>query len=312
MPASSLAEIYSKYNLGLFALNIRQFLGKGKINKDIVETAKNNPQDFFYFNNGITAICDEFSIDGNNISAKKLQIINGAQTVGSLASIANSHNEVYDVQVLLRVVETSDPDFRYDIIKNNNTQNVVGAWDFISNDPIQYYLEKNLHNDKPSRGYKFIYKRKRTDLKRKSGVKPVTPELLSKILYSVTDEDFDPYIPLAEGKGKLIDKSGEGLYNKLFKTEVAKWDKEYLNKAKFGINLFFKLDEYFKNLDKEDKLKSVSSLKFIIMALFLKKLSKDGKSIDNFYNEENIFETKAFHDYVDVNVEACDQASKSY
>lgn len=304
VPASSLSKIYSTYKLGLFALNIRQFLGKGKINKDIVDTAKNNPEDFFYFNNGITAICDEFSIKNNTILAKKLQIINGAQTIGSLASAADSHGIVPGVQVLMRIVETNNSEFRYDIIKNNNTQNVVGAWDFVSNDSIQIYLEKNLTNNRLSRGYKFDYKRKRIDKKQKPGVKKVTPELLSKILYSITEEDFDPYVPLAEGKGKLIDKTTEGLYNKLFKTDVGKWDKEYLDKAKFGINLYFKLDDYFKSLNKDNELKTVSSLKFIIIALIMKKLNNDSKTIKDFYIEDSGFlNNQEFIKYVDDNLE---------
>jgi len=303
VPASSLAKLYVEYKLGLFALNIRQFLGKGKINKEIVETAKNNPEDFFYFNNGITAICDEFSIDGDTVTAKKLQIINGAQTVGSLASVSRS--DLKGVKVLMRVVETKDADFRYDIIKSNNTQNVVGAWDFVSNDTIQIYLEKNLNNNRPSRGYKFNYIRKRVAKSQPTGVRKVTPELLSKILYTITVEDFDPYVPLAEGKGKLIDKTGEGLYNDLFKTAVGRWDKEYLDKARFGINLYFKVYDYFNSLDKDNELKTVSSLKFIIMALIMKKLNNDGKSIKDFYKEDNGFlNNQEFIKYVDENLEA--------
>ena len=53
---NTLVNLYRKEKDSLFAYNIRSFLGK-RVNNDIVETAKNRPSDFYYFNNGVAAIC---------------------------------------------------------------------------------------------------------------------------------------------------------------------------------------------------------------------------------------------------------------
>ena len=52
---NTLANFYRKERERLFAYNIRSFLGK-RVNKPVVETAATNPLQFFYFNNGVSAI----------------------------------------------------------------------------------------------------------------------------------------------------------------------------------------------------------------------------------------------------------------
>jgi hypothetical protein len=55
---TTLSALYKKERERLFAYNIRSFLGK-RINRPIIDTALNRPDDFYYFNNGVSAVCME-------------------------------------------------------------------------------------------------------------------------------------------------------------------------------------------------------------------------------------------------------------
>lgn len=53
----------------LYAVNIRGYLGNRGINHEIAQTAVTQPANFFYFNNGVSAICTRFEITGNHLVA---------------------------------------------------------------------------------------------------------------------------------------------------------------------------------------------------------------------------------------------------
>lgn len=146
--ASVLVDLYKRKDVGnrLFNLNIRLPLTTKKVNPEIVKTATEAPEDFFYFNNGVSAVCSGFDKNGNEITAHRFQIINGAQTVSALYQAAKTA-PVTNVYVLFRLTETTEAyggDFTESVIRFNNTQNPVKVSDFFANDKIQIWLEKNL------------------------------------------------------------------------------------------------------------------------------------------------------------------------
>lgn len=147
---NELVNLFNKRGVGLhlFNLNVRLPLATMKVNKKIIDTASSNvdSSSFFYYNNGVSAVCSEYSLTGNTVTAKRFQVINGAQTVKALVT-AYRDNPNNDVYVLFRLTETSDlygGPFTENIIRYNNTQNPVTASDFFSNDPIQEWLRDNL------------------------------------------------------------------------------------------------------------------------------------------------------------------------
>ena len=82
----------------LFDKNLRFGLGKNKINKEIINTAKERPNNFYYFNNGLTITSHGFKVksktDSKSLRIKYPQIINGAQTVNSIyAAYSEKLNE---------------------------------------------------------------------------------------------------------------------------------------------------------------------------------------------------------------------------
>jgi hypothetical protein len=151
--ATEIRNLWSQKGMGnnLFNLNIRSGLGNlGKINPKIQETAKNpeEAKNFFFYNNGITATCSDFTESDSKVTIRNFQIVNGAQTVTSLVrGLGKQGNQ--NIYVLIRLIETNEKysnksAFANNIIRYQNTQNPVKDSDFFSNDKIQLWLSSNL------------------------------------------------------------------------------------------------------------------------------------------------------------------------
>jgi len=148
---NSLRDLYKRHKQSLYAFNIRGYLGSRGINKDLIHTIINEPEDFFYFNNGVSAVCTGFQVNEQTrvVTAQKLQIINGAQTV---TAIANQDPDE-KIEVLFRLTQTesvsTEKGLNQKIIQFNNSQNLIKLSDFRSNDPIQRYLTEKLNFKAP-------------------------------------------------------------------------------------------------------------------------------------------------------------------
>ncbi|MCC5993952.1 MAG: AIPR family protein [Rhodobacteraceae bacterium] len=152
IPGQQLAAIYDRWGARLLEANVRSFLqARAKTNKGIQKTLKEEPDLFFPYNNGLSAIADGVSCvrtaDGLAIaSISNLQIVNGAQTTGTIHAGLKSANEQLSqvfVQMKLTVVP---PDRSEDIVPKiseyANTQNKVNAADFFSNHPFHIRIEQ--------------------------------------------------------------------------------------------------------------------------------------------------------------------------
>jgi hypothetical protein len=236
----------------LFARNIRGFLGKRGINKSIIETANNRPEDFYYFNNGISAICTDFDIDRetNKLTAWNFQIINGAQTVGALYR-AVENPQVY---VLFRLTKTlnvkSEKGINADIILYNNTQNIIKASDFKANDTIQHWLENEFNKCRPESPLTTItYQRKRS-FKQGSGL-VLNLEELAKIRYAFL---YEPTLIHVSPKNLWTSEEDNGLYEKAFGIDgmlVDAWPKGNFNQCLNAISFFTKIKDTIKKQIRE-------------------------------------------------------------
>lgn len=152
VPGEQLAAIYDKWGARLLEANVRSFLqARAKTNKGIQKTVKDEPELFFPYNNGLSATADAVSCvrtdDGLAIaSISNLQIVNGAQTTGSIHGGLKSAKEQLSrvfVQMKLTVVP---PDRSEEIVPKiseyANTQNKVNAADFFSNHPFHIRIEQ--------------------------------------------------------------------------------------------------------------------------------------------------------------------------
>lgn len=146
IPAKTLNRLYSQYGTDLFSANVRDYLGSRKsdsnINNGIKNSAKSKPENFYVYNNGVTALVNDFEYSGDTLTIKGISIVNGAQTTGALGSLTTELDD--KVKVPLRLVKCQDENIIASIVKFNNSQNKVNAPDFRSNDQIQKRLVKEF------------------------------------------------------------------------------------------------------------------------------------------------------------------------
>lgn len=146
VPGAWLVGLLADHGESLFSANVRGYLGSKRsdrnINNGIKRSAATEPTNFWAFNNGVTALVNGFTREGDSLSISGVAIINGAQTTGSLLSADKS--KLADVRVFIRFVHCFDPNLVRRIIRFNNRQNRVEAADFRSNDPIQERLRQEF------------------------------------------------------------------------------------------------------------------------------------------------------------------------
>lgn len=230
--ASQLVELYKNHKKSIFALNVRQFLGQTKKNKGIKESAQKEPQKFFFYNNGVSAVTEELIVHDDHISVTGLSIINGAQTVKSLFD-ANSPKE-QQPKVLLRISEVRLKEKRLildNIIRYNNTQNEIKNSDFRSNDFIQSHYAEQFQLLK-RKGNICEYRPKRIERGRKAPDKLVIQLTdFAKYVYAFIEE---PYTAESSGVTSLFSLEGgkSSNYEKIFgsKDEVISRD-DFLYRA---------------------------------------------------------------------------------
>ncbi|MFA0229369.1 AIPR family protein, partial [Vibrio sp. 10N.261.45.A7] len=139
-----LAKLYRQHDrTELFSANVRGFMGANNkdndkvINAGIQASAKSSPIDFFVFNNGITALVHDFTLDETDPSSiksiKGISIVNGAQTTGSLGSLDDSV-DLSNIEVGVRFIKCENKDKIESITRYNNSQNKVLQSDFRAND----------------------------------------------------------------------------------------------------------------------------------------------------------------------------------
>jgi hypothetical protein len=162
MSAQDAGDMYEKAGLRLFARNIRGYLGETEINEAIKDTLVNEPHNFWYYNNGITIVCDSARQEKQKgqelLRLERPQVINGQQTIRTLTQTKSESASVLVKVIKIPRDNQSDDDYSElirKIVRATNWQNAIKNSDLISNDPVQVYLEREL------RKCKYLYLRKR-------------------------------------------------------------------------------------------------------------------------------------------------------
>jgi hypothetical protein len=154
---SQLKSWWHNHGKRIVAKNIRYALGDTDVNNQIKATAESNPENFWYFHNGITLIADESSRapsasashTSGNFEFRGASIVNGAQTVSTLARIADDE-ALGSVKVSIRVILLSEApdDFGSSVTRTNNLQNRVEGRDFVSRDQEQDRIRGEMSLEK--------------------------------------------------------------------------------------------------------------------------------------------------------------------
>lgn len=238
---ADIAEWHKAHGDLLFSENIRYTLSSSDINSKISETLVKRPADFWYLNNGITAICDEIrrrpvglgeQRESSLWAISNIKIVNGAQTTSAIAEAYKaSPKQVKKGYVQIKVVSLAKAplDIGGLITTATNTQNKVEPRDFLALDPIQDGLAESFKKI----GVQYCYRRGEVIADQKSGLDVQELALsLATCSSSMTD-----VVMAKRNVGSLTDPSGH--YQKLFSTSLdAKscWERHKLwRKAKKAV-----------------------------------------------------------------------------
>ncbi len=151
--ARQLADLYKNHGNALFQKNIRHYLGAQAVNSAISATVTDRPGELFFPNNGLTATCAKITPDpgASNIEGTfnlhGFSVVNGAQTVGSIAMAHANPEEISpDAKVLITLIEIGEAadTLGQQITRARNTQNAVRGLDFAALDPQQERLRQDL------------------------------------------------------------------------------------------------------------------------------------------------------------------------
>jgi hypothetical protein len=172
MPVVEVAKLMQSHGEKLLERNIRRYLGLhgNRVNESIRATLESaEPANFYFFNNGLTLVCNDFSynaLQGGDyqVRVENLQIVNGGLTSMTIFRTiedlqAAGKGLPMDASVLVRLYKLpkDNQDLMLQITHATNSQNPVDLKDLHANDEVQRRLEDNIQ----ALGYH--YRRKRSD-----------------------------------------------------------------------------------------------------------------------------------------------------
>jgi hypothetical protein len=145
--AAELGQWYVDHSRAIFDDNVRVEMDSD-VNNEIVHCLLNEPENFWYFNNGVTALCERWSralTNGREVPYhfEGLRIVNGAQTVSSIGrAMLHDPEAVAKAQVPIRFValDTEGPRFGAKIAYATNRANPMRPRDFLAMDHVQQRL----------------------------------------------------------------------------------------------------------------------------------------------------------------------------
>ena len=134
----------------LYDKNVRQYLTSSRINKKIVETLREVPDRFGFYNNGITIVVNDYSYKNGTLELVNPSVVNGCQTTRSIYDVfdkklnsggTGQSKELDEWRIkagrglvtvkVVRVSEQGD-ELLEQIVRFTNSQNSVRDQDFLA------------------------------------------------------------------------------------------------------------------------------------------------------------------------------------
>lgn len=147
--AWSIKQLYSKHHLALLSKNLRFFVKSKDIDQDVRNSINVFKKKFWYKNNGITIICEDFEISGKEVHLYGFSIINGGQTT-TLIGTHDGINEKNDFYIPIKIISiqgTSEEErqkFVFDIAIATNSQKAIKKSDLKANEPEQILFANEI------------------------------------------------------------------------------------------------------------------------------------------------------------------------
>ena len=140
--AFSLKSLYAEHNNNLLSQNLRYFVKKADLDSEINLSIRDDPEKFWFKNNGLTIVCDDFDVDGKYVKLTNFSIVNGGQTTYliSRSDYINRDTDLFLPCKIVRTIgDTVDERFNFslEIAKATNSQKAIKTIDLKSNAPEQ-------------------------------------------------------------------------------------------------------------------------------------------------------------------------------
>ena len=201
---------------------MRQSLGlNNPVNKAIRSTIYSDKyRDFYFFHNGITAICTHMNLSENGVlQLNGLSVVNGYQSLNTILSCSERVKQIPDAYIMFRFYEIPQIERADRISISTNSQSAVKPRDLRSNDKRVLNL-KHSFEQTYTNGY-FISKR--GEVAPTSKDKTLILDLSDLGKYLISWHSQRPNIAYSETK--IFDK----YFEQLFKRDYSPNDAQALN-----------------------------------------------------------------------------------
>ncbi|MFG2645979.1 AIPR family protein [Streptomyces sp. NPDC048370] len=214
---------WMNHGTNLFNLNIRNPLGRTPINNELISTLSEEPDNFWYFNNGVTVLCE--SVERTHQAIRNPQarpitltlhnasVVNGAQTVRSVAEAVAADESAADAKVGIRIIVTGKAaEFAKRTTQATNRQNRVEPRDFIALDPVQAAI---LEEMRAELGLEYSVRRSELDPTEDTGCSLV--EAACALACAHPDSQYAAR--MATTLDVLWERGSQGIYDVLFRPQ---------------------------------------------------------------------------------------------
>lgn len=142
---SELSKLVRRATKYIFESNIRKFLPvKTKVNKQLRQSLIEEPEEVFYYNNGVTIVVKSFEeLEDYTVRLHKPQIVNGAQTSATIADIVSGDPNIHGL-IQLTIITESVRATQNNITRYRNSQNAVKGRDLISLERFHHSIQAQL------------------------------------------------------------------------------------------------------------------------------------------------------------------------
>lgn len=282
---ADIAEWHHEHGDLLFTDNIRNTLSDSDINSSIEAAIINAPHEFWYLNNGITAIADGIKRkpiglgeqkDSSYWSISNLKIVNGAQTTGSIASAYNKDPKAVRnayVQIKIISLDKAPADISKRITTATNTQNKVEPRDFLSLEPEQEAIFEAF------KGLGIQYCYRRGEKPNDSGTSLDVQELA--IALAVTSQSMADVVIAKRNAGSLTDPNGH--YQKIFGQKIS-IEKAWVSVEKYR-SCSKLLSRYTEKLDGKNAQVAIHGNRFIEHIVLTQDMPISEESIVNVHEK---------------------------
>lgn len=145
--AQSLQDLQNRRRNGLLGMNLRYYIRQKTVDEGISKTVRKEPDNFWYKNNGIIIVCENYQLDGRTLKLHNFSIVNGGQTTHKLGHLDIER----DFYLQCKVVKTKGEsrshkdEFTLQIAEASNSQKTIKKADLKSNTKEQYRLKEKLY-----------------------------------------------------------------------------------------------------------------------------------------------------------------------